>query len=148
MMETLREVSTNLWVSDIESAAIVGDDFALVVDCTGKARIGKNGIHARPTGATGHAWTVKDLDWITDLASTLVKDGRPVLVHCRRGVSRSPCAAAAVLLALGLAKNVDHALSKTKVFDTVPASQSVAGLRKWWKTVQDRRQLALPLSAK
>lgn len=140
MLETLREVSPNIWVSDMESASIVGADFTLVIDCTGKGQHRDNVVHLRPTGSTSHAWTVTDLDAVAQHA--LAAQG-PVLVHCRRGVSRSPCAAAAAILALGRAKTVDQALAMTKYQDATPASQSVAGLRKWWKERQPRPQLAL-----
>lgn len=147
MVESLREVSPGLWVSDIDSAGILGDDFALVIDCTGKAPPARNKVHARPTGSTGHSWTVEDLDGIVRLVEAHRAAG-PVLIHCRRGVSRSVCAAAAVLLATGVCSTVDGALIRTKFRGETPATQSVAGLRRWWRAREERRQMTLPLSAK
>lgn len=134
MQETLREVAPGLWVSDQDSAHALGGDFALVVDCTG---------WARPTGSTGHAWTPEDLDAIVARVAPLLKAGKPVLIHCRRGVSRSACAAAAVLLADGGAATVRGALAKTTFESKAPSSQSVGGLRKWWKARVAARQVGL-----
>ena len=142
-MKTLRKVTNNLSVADLESANAVGSNYALVVDCTGKAAKTPNRVHLRPTGTTSHSWTVADLDAITEKAVPLLKEGKLVLVHCRRGISRSTCAAAAILLALGEARNVDHALSFTKYPDSTPNAESVTGLRRWWRAVQERKQTTL-----
>jgi hypothetical protein len=134
MIDTLREVMPGLWVSDLESARTLGEDFALVVDCTG---------WARPTGSTGHTWTPEDLDGIVSRVAPLLESGEPVLIHCRRGVSRSACAAAAVLLATGASDSVKGALARTAYEAKKPSSQSVGGLRKWWKARVDARQVGL-----
>ena len=135
MAETLREVAPNLWVSDFESAMTVGDEFALVVDCTGTSDYG-NRIPARPTGKTGHTWTVADLERITIKVAARLSAGKTVLVHCRQGRSRSVCAAAAVLLEMGQVETVEEALAQTMLPGSSPASQSVSGLRKWWSARQ------------
>lgn len=134
MQETLREVAPGLWVSDQDSAHALRGDFALVVDCTG---------WARPTGSTGHAWTPEDLDAIVGRVAPFREAGKPVLVHCRRGVSRSACAAAAVILATGEADTVNGALARTTFESKKPSSQSVGGLRKWWKARVAARQVGL-----
>lgn len=131
MRETLRQVAANLWVSDLESAAEVGGDFTVVLDCTGKTT-GRNVLESRPTGSTNHTWTVEDLDTLTDRAGRILEGQGTVLIHCRRGVSRSACAAAAVLLAQGKASSVKDALARTAIPGSPPASQSVSGLQKWW----------------
>ena len=132
MQETLREVSKNLWVSDFESARMVEDDFTLVVDCTGRAPDRWNGISIPPTGITNHYWTVEDLNRITIKVSARLRAGKPVLIHCSRGVSRSVTAAAAVLLDLGRAHTVKDALAKTMYPGTKPNAHSIAGLKEWW----------------
>lgn len=144
MERTLRKVADNLWVGDVESAMEKADKFHVIVDCLGdtiyggtKAKI----LHARPTGSTGHAWTVRDLDRITN-AITKVWPGHRVLIHCRRGVSRSPVAAAAILLAAGRARNPEEALAITAAPGQRAATQSVAGLRAWWAA---KAQQELPL---
>lgn len=145
MNETLREITPSIWIADAESALALRDEFGLVFDCTGEAPVGGNVHHVRPSGSTGHAWTEDDLDWIVAKAELYLGRGQTLLFHCRRGVSRSPCAAAAVLLATGQARTVDGAVEMTAFPGTSPASQSVAGLRRWWKARQAARQQRLPL---
>ena len=149
MIETLREVVPNLWVSDIESAAVVGEDFDIVIDCTGKGPTHGNPkvrtVSRRPSGSGSHAWTVEDLDWITKGTGYHLKAGHKVLIHCRRGVSRSATAAAAVLLKMGLAKNPKDAIRRTSFQGSTPATACVGGLNKWWKELQASRQTKLLL---
>lgn len=144
MERTLRKVADNLWVADVDSAVEKADKVHLIVDCLGgttyngtKAKI----LRARPTGSTGHAWTPADLDRITNIVLRVWPSHR-VLVHCRRGVSRSPVAAAAILLASGRAKTIESALAMTAAPGQRPATQSVAGLKLWWA---EKQQLSLLL---
>lgn len=143
-MESLRAITDALWIADAESALALRSEFEIVIDCTGEAPLGGNVYHCRPTGATGHTWTEDDLDWIAQKGALYLGRGKNVLVHCRRGVSRSPCAAAAILLATGQAGSVDAALAMTTLPGTSPATQSVAGLRRWWKAREAARQQTLP----
>ena len=141
--ESLREVRPDLWVSDQESARTIGDDFGCVIDCTGKHWQYPNTVNARPTGATNHTWTVDDLDRIVFIVTRMLEHG-PVLIHCRRGVSRSACAAAAVLLALGEAEGVATAIAKTRFEDQKISVNSMAGLKRWWAARQADLQPRLP----
>lgn len=143
MNETLREITPSIWIADAQSALVLRSDFGAVFDCTGQAPSGTNVHHVRPTGSTGHAWTVDDLDGIVAVAKEYLERSQILLFHCRRGVSRSPCAAAAVLLATGQASTVEQALEITTLPDTMPASHSVAGLRRWWRARQSARQQRL-----
>jgi len=142
MMETLREVAPNLWVSDAESASVVGDDYDLVIDCTGNGPTKGNGKTAsmRPEGKTNHAWTPRQLMKIAGGVTKHLANGETVLIHCQRGVSRSACAAAAVLMYSGQASTVESALMKTAWDGRQPASVTVGSLKRWWKAVEERRQ--------
>ena len=142
MEETLREVRPGLWVGDEESAAILGDDYSLVIDCTGRGPTLGNGktLPCRPTGNSNHAWTVADLNTIVSVVGCRIEAGGTVLIHCSRGASRSACAAAAVLLWLGEAETVAKALEKVKAEGRRPNSHSVGGLKKWWEDYTARMQ--------
>jgi len=143
--ETLREVSPDLWVSDRVSARMVGEDFALVVDCWGKTKDAPNKMHARPTGKTNHFWTVHDLVEIAKAAKPHLVAGRPVLIHCSRGVSRSTCAAAAVMMILGRVDTIDEGIAKARFDESRINSHSIGSARKFGKKVEARRQLKLRL---
>ena len=139
MQSTLRKVANNLWVSDVESAIEKANSFAVIIDCLGDTSYGGTKakiLHVRPTGSTGHAWTIEDLNKITRVMSKVWPANR-VLIHCRRGASRSPVAAAAALLAAGMAHDPEAALAKTAAPGLRPATQSVSGLLAWWA---DRQQ--------
>lgn len=140
MKSTLRSVAPRLWVSDAESVESVSPLMGVIIDCTGRAPTASNKIHARPTGVTGHSWTVADLDRVVEWATAYLDDGKRVLIHCNRGRSRSTCAAAAVLLAQGIVDTVPAALARTGIPGESPVATSVAGLRKWWEAKQEARQ--------
>ena len=146
-METvLREVLPNLWVSDADSASVISDTFGdidLVLDCTGRDKPRRNLLNVRPTGSTSHSWTVEDLDEIVHLVKAKRQFERKVLIHCQSGRSRSTCAAAAVLLALGLEKTVTRAIDRTKIPGTNVNTQSLGGLKKWWGAKLRERQISL-----
>jgi len=144
--ETLREVHSDLWVSDQDSAQLMGDDFRCVLDCTGRNYHFPNTVNVVPTGTTNHTWTEDDLDRIVRIAVGMLQHG-PVLIHCRRGVSRSACAAAAVILALGEADGIVSALEKTRFEDQKISVHSKAGLRRWWAARQNDLQELLPFGA-
>lgn len=136
MTETLREVAPKLWVSDIGSAGVVGEDFSLVIDCTGgQGPTNGNGrtVPVRPTGRTNHAWSEADLNTIVGVVTMRLEAGGNVLIHCNRGVSRSACAAAAVLLWTEQAESLAGALDKVAVEGRRPNNHSVGGLRLWWE---------------
>lgn len=147
MTETLREVFPGLWVSDIESAAVVGADFDLVVDCTGEGPTKGNGKTAslRPRGKTNHDWTEEQLTRIAKGVAKRIRKGETVLIHCRRGVSRSTVAAAAVLMRLGQAQTTREAVAKARWDGHNPASMSMGSLNRWWKAHLAERQQRLPL---
>lgn len=139
MPETLREVSNNLWVGDADSAAIVGDDFSLVIDCTGVGPTRGNG-RTLSYPANGHKWQAANLTQIANLAGMRLENGGTVLIHCNRGVSRSACAAAAVLLWIERAKTADEAIEMVKWSERRPASVTVGSLKDWWT---DQKQESL-----
>lgn len=131
MPETLRQVHDNLWVSDIDSAEIIGDDVSLVIDCTGVGPTRGNG-RTLSIVADGHRWDAESLTQIANLAGMRLEAGGDVLIHCNRGVSRSVCAAAAVLLWMGSAKSVDEAIDLVRWEDRRPATVTVGSLKRWW----------------
>lgn len=149
MRETLREVAPRLWVSDRASAEVVGDDYDLVIDCTGNGPTKGNGKTASmcPEGRTNHDWTPRQLMKIAGGVAKHLAEGETVLIHCQRGVSRSTVAAAAVLLRMGEASTVQEALMKTRWDDRQPASVTVGSLKRWWKAYQAQRQTKLFKSA-
>jgi len=138
--ETLREVAPNLWVSDIQSARTMGDDFDLVVDCTGYGPTAGNGrtLSITPKGRTNHTWAVGDLDLIATVVGLKLEAGKSVLIHCRRGVSRSATAAAAVLLYIGRAKSRKEAWEMASS-DHKASRFSTKSLREWWEIEAERQ---------
>lgn len=134
--ETLREVGTNLWVSDYASAQVIGEDFDLTVQCITDVLTfarGTKHLEVTPSGKTNHSWTEADLNRIVFHAiDTLGRQGS-VLIYCNRGRSRSACAAAAVLLASGEASDVQEALKKVSHNGSRPATTSIGGLNRWWR---------------
>ena len=116
----MREVGPKLWVSSLEEAQEWAGAVDYVINCL-------DAYH--PTGKTNHAWTVADLDRIVEHALQTAGD---VLVNCRSGKSRSPCAAAAILLAKGEAKTPQEAMKKTGVEGRRMNAHSVKGLKEWW----------------
>lgn len=117
----MREVGTNLWVSSLEEALEWAGVVDCVIDCLGEYR---------PTGKTNHAWMPSDLDRIVQAALDTKGD---VLVHCRSGKSRSPCAAAAILLARGEAQTPEEAMKKTGSPNRRMNNHSTKGLKDWWE---------------
>jgi hypothetical protein len=134
--ETIREVRQNLWVADQQSAEVLGMDFDYTVNCTGELPlgIGANHDNVTPTGSTGHAWEPPDLNEIVRCVIPALKEGKTVLIYCKRGISRSTTAAAACLLAMGDAPTLENAIDRTRSHVRVPASQCVGGLKRWWES--------------
>jgi len=142
-METLRAITDQLWVADQKSAAILGSDFDLTVNCTGELPVARGSymhLDQSPTGKTNHSWTASDLNRIVATVSEVIADGGTVLVFCKRGVSRSATAAAAVLLAAGVVSSIQEAIDLVRAPTRKPANQCIGGLRKWF---DDRKQLSL-----
>lgn len=151
LVENLREVSKNLWVSDAGSAAAVGDDFSLVIDCTGYGPTRGNGktVSIPPTGKTNHTWTEGNLTTIASVASMRLEAGGTVLIHCERGASRSVTAAAATLLWMGRARTVSEAVAKTRFSGKHPANKSLGSLQRWWEVRKEAaQQMLFPKSAR
>jgi len=136
----LREVSENLWVSDAKSASVLAESADLVVDCRTSRRgdTPENVVKMAPSGKTNHSWLASDLDAIVQAVVPRLKDGQTVLIHCRRGRSRSVTAAAAVLVAAGRAKGYEDGVKMAKHPDFCPKSTCLGGLRDW---LQSRGQL-------
>lgn len=143
--ETLREVVPGLWVSDIDSAAMLGDSVDLVIDCTGRGPCmgQRNCLDMRPEGNTAHIWDMEQLDTIASIATLKMDCGKTVMIHCRRGVSRSAAAAAAVLLWQGKAGSVDRALQMVAVGGKRMSSQTKSSLRRWWDYRAAKQQTRL-----
>jgi len=135
MKENLRQVGKNLWVSDRESAALVQDSFALILDCEGDGAC-ENAVQVAPTGKTNHTWEAHDLERIIKLALPVLETQQDVLIHCRHGRSRSACAAAAVLIARQEAHDLEEALAKTRAAEKIPAVVTVASLRRWYHGIK------------
>jgi hypothetical protein len=132
----------NLWVSDCDTAAQTCGDYDLVIDCIDHSYNCDHKIVITPSGKTNHSWTIADLNKIITAALPVMKDGGKVLIHCRRGVSRSAVGAAAILLGSGRSQSVKMALLKSCV-DGEPNSQSVKGLSDWLKLRESKAQPSL-----
>lgn len=132
MKETLRQVGKNLWVADLDSAVTVQDSFGLIIDCEGGGSC-KNSLVMSPTGKTSHSWTARDLNQIISFALPALRNGKQVLLHCHRGVSRSACAAAAILIATGEAEILEDALAKVATSGRGPAVVTVSSLKGWFR---------------
>lgn len=128
-----RQVHPCLYVGSLAARAR-SNDFDLVVDCLGAttASCGCPVVVVTPTGRTGHTWSAIDLGLIISEVVPVIEEGGTVLVHCRRGVSRSATAAAAVLLALGVVDDVDDALERARHPRRRPATSSEGSLKAWW----------------
>jgi protein-tyrosine phosphatase len=114
-----------------------------IIDCTseGSQHAHRSKVlHLPPTGTNSHQWEAADLNDIVDLAEGCLLKGRRVLIHCNRGVSRSTCAVAAVLLHMGHATTVQEAVAMARHEDRVPVKTAQASLTRWWA---DRQQMAL-----
>lgn len=144
-METLREVIPGLWVSDIESARIMGADFDLVIDCTGRGPTRGNGstVSVTPKGKSNHDWTEKQLTKLAEGIAKWIRKDKTVLIHCQRGVSRSSVVAAAVLLWMGLEITTARAIRRTRWSGRQPANQTVGSLKRWWAARGLQRQQQL-----
>lgn len=133
-----------LYVAGKASVPAIGGDMDDIIDCTSEGCRGHDHmskvVHLPPTGNNDHQWELDDLDAIVELATGCLKQGRIVLIHCNRGVSRSTTAASAVLLALGLARNVDEAIEMARHHERVPVKTAQNSLCRWWDR---RRQLRL-----
>ena len=71
--------------------------------------------------------------------------GRPVLIHCSRGVSRSTCAAAALMLILGRVESIDEGVKIAAMPGQRINSHSLGSARVFGGKVAKRRQLKLKL---
>jgi len=138
---TFRQVSEYLWVSDRDSAVRNANNVAVIIDCLGNTTY--NGtpakiLRAQPTGRTRHRWTVADLDKVAGIITQVWEKhpGCRVLVHCKRGVSRSACAAAAILLAAGLVQSLEEAMEAVGVPGEQVSRHSLKGLQEWWAARQ------------
>jgi hypothetical protein len=134
--ETLRQVAPNLWVSDFVTGSILRSDFNLTIKCISEELPFCRGDHRTiiPTGGTPHTWSPEDLDRITFHVRGALDLEKRVLIFCHKGRSRSACAAAAVLLEMGLAKDVPEAIKKVSRRTGRPAKSTVDSLRRWWKS--------------
>lgn len=132
-----------LMIAGKREVPAIGAQFDDIFDCTveGLAHEHLNKVlHIPPTGTHTHRWEADDLDMIVELAEGCLDQGRRVLIHCGRGVSRSACAAAAVLLHMGKVAEVEEALALVKDATRMPVNTAQASLKRWWK---DRRQMTL-----
>jgi hypothetical protein len=148
MTESLREVAPDLWVSDALSAEVLGPDFDLVVDCTGRGPH-KNApwcLSQRPSGSTSHTWDADQLDFLVGEVARSLEAGGSVLIHCNRGVSRSTCLAAAVLLERGMSRDVYRALLQTKFPGSRINTQTQGSLKRWWdaKKISGQLEIGVP----
>ena len=144
---TFRQVATNLWVSDRDHAIQNADNVAVIVDCLGDTHYGGTRakiLRARPTGSTKHRWTVEDLDKITRIVGT-IWPAHPVMIHCKRGVSRSACAAAAVLLAAGLVETIEGAMAVVEGPGEEGSRHSMRGVKEGGAARQAAAQQALDM---
>lgn len=133
----------NLTIASEREVPTIGGQFDDIIDCTTEGsqhRYRDRVLHVPPSGSNSHKWAADDLDAIVELAEGCLEKGRNVLIHCGRGVSRSTCAAAAVLLHLGHARTVEDAVALTRHPDRQPVKTAVASLRTWWDA---RRQMEL-----
>jgi len=125
-----------LYICGKDEVAAVGGAVQAIFDCTseGASRHPHMGKvrHVPPSGKNDHHWSPKDLDLITDLVSGSIRSGSKVLIHCGRGVSRSTCAAAAVLLHMGRASSVTEAVALACHPDRQPVKTALASLNSWW----------------
>jgi len=133
--ETLREVSPNLWVSDLSSASVLRPDFDLTIQCVPDPLPSCRGDHRVivPSGGSPHSWSFRDLERITCLVRGALNLGKSVLIFCNRGQSRSASAAAAVLLDIGLCTAPDEAMKKVSSKRGRPAKASLDSVVRWWK---------------
>ncbi len=134
-------------VANAKEVAKGGASFDQILDCTSEGvahthPFGEYVTHTPPTGSNDHNWTSEDLDAIVKKVSQWLEEDQWVLIHCGRGVSRSTCAAAAVLLHLGEAKTVEQAVEMCRDPYRVPVKTALSSLRSWWN---EKRQMELPL---
>ena len=131
-----------LFICDQKEVVHFGGQFDDIIDCTtdGVTHAFTSKVcHVPPSGKNDHNWTVEDLDIITELVAGSLARGRRVLIHCGRGVSRSSCAAAAVLLHLGKSRTIEGAVGKARHPEREPVKTAVAGLKGWWASRQQGR---------
>lgn len=141
-MAARQVINMGLFISDAETAAATCQDYDLVIDCIDHEYTAPNKVVIVPTGKTNHSWTIADLNKIIAAALPVMRAGGKVLIHCRRGVSRSAVGAAAILLGCGRSQSVKMALIKTGG-DTDPNPQSVKGLTDWLKLRESKAQPSL-----
>jgi protein-tyrosine phosphatase len=121
----------------------IGGAFDDIFDCTVEGESHEHQakvLHVPPTDTHSHRWTEDDLDVISELVMGCLEQDRRVLIHCGRGVSRSTCAAAAVLLSMGRATEVEQAVEMVRDSKRAPVNTALASLKRWWA---NRRQLKL-----
>lgn len=131
---TIRTPRPGLFVSGLKDSFRIGPEMDLVIDCCGRGGDRPNGIIARPS-AGDHQWSVQDLDRIVGVAVPHLRAGHRVLVHCRSGRSRSTTAAAAVILAMDEADDLEGAVlrSSRPSMDgpCAPDRRCMTSLRAW-----------------
>jgi hypothetical protein len=131
-----REVAAGIWVGSV-AARKAGSRYDLIVDCLGAPNEPNDGCRVEvvtPNGRTGHTWEPGDLEAVVSVAAPVLGNGGRVLIHCRRGVSRSATAAAAVILHLGIAADVEDAVNMVRRQGSRPANSSVGSLSRWWSS--------------
>jgi hypothetical protein len=138
-MTTLRSAriqgAAHLLICGLQDSASAEVLVSKIIDCCGKAK-GRAGRVTVTPSAGDHCWSPADLDRIVAEVSPVLQAGDRVLIHCNSGRSRSSTAAAAVLLAMGLATTPDVALAATTLESsrTTPHRRAVQSLRDWWAT--------------
>lgn len=133
----------DLYVASKVAVPANGGDVDIIIDCTPEGPTHQWAAkvrHVAPQGDNGHQWTRDDLDRIVGLAMNALGQGQSVLIHCNRGVSRSTCAAAAVLLAMGVTRSVNEAVTLCRHHERAPVKTAQASLCRWWDA---HRQLQL-----
>jgi len=131
MVASAREIaSCGRWADDIFDCTPEG------VDHPHRDKV----LHLPPTGGNSHKWSPEDLDVIVELAEGCLDKNRRVIIHCGRGVSRSTCAAAAVLLHRGVTSDVDDAVARARNPERQPVATALASLRSWWVGRESNRR--------
>jgi protein-tyrosine phosphatase len=131
-MSNLRMVSPGIWVGPTASIR-TPHNFDLVIDCAGLLVDAPFPVEvATPSGKTAHTWTNRDLDRLVQVASPTLEAKGSVLLCCLHGRSRSATAASAILLAQGVAHDLDDAVTMVRLPGRRPAKSSKESLKRWW----------------